>query len=136
MSLIYIQNCTSDYAECPIPQQFNQRVRNALNADPRSVKLSGLVGSGGLWYGFGRMIMGLWVDLQLTLRAYQPNVTIYYRVEEYQVKELSEVLTNVRATHSSLMSTSYQLFYASATDIQRAPCRYYGSGPTFWRSGG
>lgn len=54
----YIHVCR-DYADCTVPNPFNQRVRNALNAEPRSVKLSGLVGSGGLWYGFGRMIMGL-----------------------------------------------------------------------------
>ncbi|KAF9246935.1 hypothetical protein BU15DRAFT_84527 [Melanogaster broomeanus] len=34
-------------------------VRNALKAEPRSVKLSALVGAGGLWYGFGKMIMDI-----------------------------------------------------------------------------
>ena len=42
-----------------MPPPFQQRVRNALTAEARSVKLSGLVGSGGLWYGFGKMIVQL-----------------------------------------------------------------------------
>ncbi|TDL29469.1 GINS complex, Psf3 component, partial [Rickenella mellea] len=63
----------SDYADCTIPPPFSQRVRNALNAEPRSVKLSGLVGSGGLWYGFGRMIMR--------------------QLDDYQAKEISDVLS-------------------------------------------
>ncbi|EJD01215.1 GINS complex, Psf3 component [Fomitiporia mediterranea MF3/22] len=54
----------SDFADCTVPHAFNQRVRNALNADATSVKLSGLVGSGGLWYAFGRMIAGLVDDEQ------------------------------------------------------------------------
>lgn len=48
-----------DYADFNIPPPFQARVRNALNAEARSVKLSNLVGQGGLWYGFGRMIMKL-----------------------------------------------------------------------------
>ena len=48
-----------DFAYSNIPQAFSQRVRNALKAEARSVKLSALVGSGGLWYGFGRMITGM-----------------------------------------------------------------------------
>lgn len=46
-----------DYADFNIPAPFQARVRNALNAEARSVKLSNLVGQGGLWYGLGRMIM-------------------------------------------------------------------------------
>ncbi|KAI0751281.1 GINS complex Psf3 component [Daedaleopsis nitida] len=49
----------SDYADFAIPPPFSARVRNALNAEPKSVRLSALVGQGGLWYGFGRMIMRL-----------------------------------------------------------------------------
>ncbi|EIN10864.1 GINS complex Psf3 component [Punctularia strigosozonata HHB-11173 SS5] len=49
----------SDYADFSIPPPFSSRVRNALNAEPKSVKLSGLVGQGGLWYGFGKMVMRL-----------------------------------------------------------------------------
>lgn len=48
---------TSDWADVATPAAFGTRVRNALRAEPRSVKLSSLVGAGGLWYGFGKMIM-------------------------------------------------------------------------------
>jgi GINS complex subunit 3 len=51
----------SDYTDFTIPTPFNTRVRNALNAEPRSVRLSALVGGGGQWYGFGKMIAQLWV---------------------------------------------------------------------------
>ncbi|KAJ6539140.1 hypothetical protein B0H19DRAFT_1222449 [Mycena capillaripes] len=36
---------------------FGSKVRNALKAEPCSVRLAGLVGAGGLWYGFGKTIM-------------------------------------------------------------------------------
>ncbi|EMD41100.1 hypothetical protein CERSUDRAFT_149776 [Gelatoporia subvermispora B] len=52
----------SDYADFTIPTSFSARVRSALNAEPRSVRLSNLVGQGGMWYGFGRMIMHLLND--------------------------------------------------------------------------
>ncbi|KAI0366357.1 GINS complex Psf3 component [Pilatotrama ljubarskyi] len=73
----------SDHADFTIPPPFSARVRNALNADPRSVRLSSLVGQGGLWYGFGRMIMRLLNDvpaeelsgvLTKTFRARLPEV--------------------------------------------------------------
>ncbi|CDO74114.1 hypothetical protein BN946_scf185043.g164 [Trametes cinnabarina] len=73
----------SDYADFTIPPPFSARVRNALNAEPRSVRLSALVGQGGLWYGFGRMIMRLLNDvpaeelsgvLTKTFRARLPDV--------------------------------------------------------------
>ena len=51
-----------DYADFTIPGPFNTRVQNALRAEPTSVKLAGLVGAGGLWYGFGRMLLGLCVN--------------------------------------------------------------------------
>ncbi|KAI0092587.1 GINS complex Psf3 component [Irpex rosettiformis] len=38
----------SDYADFNIPSPFQARVRNALNAEAKSVKLSNLVGQGGL----------------------------------------------------------------------------------------
>ncbi|KAG2077614.1 hypothetical protein BDR04DRAFT_1088700 [Suillus decipiens] len=49
----------SDWADFTIPSPFGTRVRNALKAEPRSVKLSNLVGAGGLWYGFGKMVMDI-----------------------------------------------------------------------------
>ncbi|KAH8106057.1 GINS complex, Psf3 component [Cristinia sonorae] len=38
----------SDYADFNIPHPFSSRVRNALNAEARSVKLTSLVGQGGM----------------------------------------------------------------------------------------
>ncbi|KAF9550326.1 hypothetical protein CPC08DRAFT_699326 [Agrocybe pediades] len=54
----------SDWAEFNIPAPFNSRVRNALKAEARSVRLSNLVGAGGLWYGFGKTIMDILSDEQ------------------------------------------------------------------------
>jgi hypothetical protein len=48
-----------DYADFTIPPPFSSRVRNALNAEAKSVRLSALVGAGGLWYGFGKIVMRL-----------------------------------------------------------------------------
>ena len=48
-----------DYADFTVPPPFSSRVRNALNAEAKSVRLSALVGAGGLWYGFGKIIMRL-----------------------------------------------------------------------------
>ncbi|GJE84725.1 GINS complex, Psf3 component [Phanerochaete sordida] len=61
MWMVYIL-IYSDYADFNIPAPFQARVRNALNAEARSVKLSNLVGQGGLWYGLGRMIMKILDD--------------------------------------------------------------------------
>ncbi|KAF7313630.1 hypothetical protein HMN09_00519400 [Mycena chlorophos] len=49
----------SDWADMIMPPAFGSKVRNALKAEPCSVRLSGLVGAGGLWYGFGKTIMEL-----------------------------------------------------------------------------
>lgn len=49
----------SDWADFTIPTPFGARVRNALSAEAKSVRLSSLVGAGGLWYGFGKMIMDM-----------------------------------------------------------------------------
>ena len=51
-----------NYADFTIPGPFVTRVQNALRAEPTSVKLAGLVGAGGLWYGFGRMLFSLCVN--------------------------------------------------------------------------
>lgn len=63
----------SDWADFNIPTPFGPRVRNALKAEARSVRLSGLVGAGGLWYGFGKTIMDI--------------------LSEEQANEISDVLT-------------------------------------------
>jgi GINS complex subunit 3 len=45
-----------DWADFNIPAAFSPKVRNALKAEAKSVRLSNLVGAGGLWYGFGKTI--------------------------------------------------------------------------------
>jgi GINS complex subunit 3 len=50
---------TRDWAQMVVPPAFGIKVRNALKAEPCSVRLSSLVGAGGLWYGFGKTIMEL-----------------------------------------------------------------------------
>jgi len=52
----------SDWADFNIPTPFGSRVRNALKAEARSVRLSNLVGAGGFWYGFGKAIMEMYVS--------------------------------------------------------------------------
>jgi len=54
----------SDYAECVVPVPFTQRVKNALKAEARSVQLSQLVGSGGQWYGYGKMVSNILLEDQ------------------------------------------------------------------------
>ncbi|KAH9002380.1 GINS complex, Psf3 component [Lactarius hatsudake] len=54
----------SDYVDFAVPTPFSSRVRNALNAEAKSVRLSALVGAGGHWYGFGKIIMRLLDDAQ------------------------------------------------------------------------
>jgi GINS complex subunit 3 len=48
-----------DWADFNIPAPFTTRVRNALKAEACSVRLSNLVGAGGSWYGFGKIIMDM-----------------------------------------------------------------------------
>ncbi|KAJ7591216.1 hypothetical protein C8J56DRAFT_1163225 [Mycena floridula] len=54
----------SNWADFNIPVPFGPKVRNALNAEARSVRLSNLVGAGGLWYGFGKTITSMLDDEQ------------------------------------------------------------------------
>lgn len=56
-----------DWAEFNIPTPFGSRVRNALKAEACSVRLSNLVGAGGLWYGFGKTIMDMYVGILVPL---------------------------------------------------------------------
>jgi len=51
----------SDWADFDIPAAFGPKVRNALKAEPRSVRLANLVGDGGSWYGFGKTTMDMCV---------------------------------------------------------------------------
>ncbi|EJU06224.1 hypothetical protein DACRYDRAFT_92318 [Dacryopinax primogenitus] len=62
----------NDWLDFNIPPPFMQRVKRALNADARSVRLSALVGNGGEWYGFGKLVADI--------------------LEESQAKELQGVL--------------------------------------------
>ncbi|KZO97992.1 hypothetical protein CALVIDRAFT_596999 [Calocera viscosa TUFC12733] len=62
----------NDWLDFNIPPPFMQRVKRALNADARSVRLSTLVGNGGEWYGFGKLVADV--------------------LEESQAKELQAVL--------------------------------------------
>ncbi|KAJ3790547.1 hypothetical protein GGU11DRAFT_762955 [Lentinula aff. detonsa] len=54
----------SDWADFDIPQPFSNKVRNALRAEPRSVRLSNLVGAGAGWYVLGKTIMDMLGDEQ------------------------------------------------------------------------
>ncbi|VDC06136.1 unnamed protein product [Peniophora sp. CBMAI 1063] len=49
----------SNYAGFTVPPPFSNRVKNALKAEPKSVRLSALVGAGASWYAFGRIYMRL-----------------------------------------------------------------------------
>jgi GINS complex subunit 3 len=46
-----------------MPPAFGSKVRNALKAEPCSVRLASLVGAGGLWYGFGKTIMEMYAGI-------------------------------------------------------------------------
>ncbi|KAF9449924.1 hypothetical protein P691DRAFT_702381 [Macrolepiota fuliginosa MF-IS2] len=56
----------SYWADFNIPTPFNQKVRNTLRAEACSLRLSNLVGAGGTWYGFGKIVMDLMDDEQAT----------------------------------------------------------------------
>ena len=122
---MYSSQC-SDYADCNIPPPFSQRVKNALKAEPRSVKLSSLVGSGGMWYGFGKMIMSLWVGFFRSFRT-PPQVP---SLDDEQKKELSDVLTKV-----SLVVVLDNHHYFTQRNNPPVPetkaCRHYGPSSTF-----
>ncbi|KAK0205638.1 hypothetical protein IW262DRAFT_471333 [Armillaria fumosa] len=72
----------SDWAGFNIPTPFGNRVRNALNAEPRSVCLSSLVGAGGLWYGFGKTIMDMLSDEQANEMSQMLTKTFRERLVE------------------------------------------------------
>ena len=77
----------SDWAEFNIPSPFGLRVRNALNAEPTSVRLSNLVGAGGLWYGFGKTIMEMYVSTTTGYSLLTPS-----SLSDEQADEMSDVL--------------------------------------------
>ncbi|EKM59618.1 uncharacterized protein PHACADRAFT_250229 [Phanerochaete carnosa HHB-10118-sp] len=125
----------SDYADFNIPPPFQARVRNALNAEARSVKLSNLVGQGGLWYGFGRMIMKLLDDvpaneisniLVKTFRARLPEVID--QAQHFASINVSGggagASDGTLAFREGLDGTERELF-ASAQDSARKTKRWY-----------
>ncbi len=75
-----------------MPPPFTSRVRNALNAEARSVKLSNLVGQGGLWYGFGRMVMNLCVSC---LPSYECLFIYPFRLDDSGADDMSNMLVKV-----------------------------------------
>ncbi|KAG7097164.1 hypothetical protein E1B28_004541 [Marasmius oreades] len=91
------------YAEFNIPPPFSSKVRNALRAEPRSVRLSNLVGAGGLWYGFGK--------------------TITEMLSDEQGKEMSEMLTSVRRQTQIFSGLTHGI------DLQGASRRGHRSSP-------
>ncbi|KAG1724384.1 uncharacterized protein EDB91DRAFT_1170963 [Suillus paluster] len=84
----------SDWADFTIPTPFGTRVRNMLKAEPRSVKLCNLIGTGGLWYGFGKMITDI--------------------LSEEQANGISEVLT--KAFKGWLLEMVEQVQHFAALD--------------------
>ncbi|CED85258.1 Multiple inositol polyphosphate phosphatase [Phaffia rhodozyma] len=74
----------NDFVTFNIPQAFSNRVRNALNAESRSVKLSNLVGGLGMWYGFGRRLVGILDDPQATYLSTLLLTTFKFRAPEIQ----------------------------------------------------
>jgi len=63
-----------EWVDVAIPAPYTARVKKALDADARNVKLSSLVGGTGTWYGFGKLLIDL--------------------LQEPQSTELAEVLSN------------------------------------------
>jgi len=91
-----------DYADFAVPPPFSSRVRNALNAEAKSVRLSALVGAGGLWYGFGKIIMRLSV-LACSRSVVLPprRLTLSTSLDEVPANEMSELLTKARSGRPS-----------------------------------
>ncbi|KIK07599.1 hypothetical protein K443DRAFT_673181 [Laccaria amethystina LaAM-08-1] len=72
----------SDWADFNIPAPFTTRVRNALKAEACSVRLSNLVGAGGSWYGFGKIIMDMLSDEQANEMSEMLTKTFTARIVE------------------------------------------------------
>ena len=105
LQLILLLICGRDYADFTVPPPFSSRVRNALNAEAKSVRLSALVGAGGLWYGFGKIIMRLSVTRSRSVdRPLLPGrltLTLSTSLEEAPANEMSELLTKARSGRPS-----------------------------------
>ncbi|KAK7470851.1 DNA replication protein [Stygiomarasmius scandens] len=72
----------SDWADFDIPAAFGPKVRNALKAEPRSVRLANLVGAGGSWYGFGKTTMDILSDEQAQVLSEMLTTTFKGRLIE------------------------------------------------------
>jgi hypothetical protein len=85
------------------------------------VKLSNLVGQGGLWYGFGRMIMKLSVARFVSKTARVPN--LYCRLDDAPGNEISNILVKVCLASTNFLqvtrtlSNCLQTFRARLTEV-------------------
>ena len=93
-SAIHLPTLSRDYADFTVPPPFSSRVRNALNAEATSVRLSALVGAGGLWYGFGKIIMRLSVPTRPI--ATVTGLKLSCSLDDVPANEMSELLTKAR----------------------------------------
>jgi len=112
----------ADWAEFAIPLPFNQRVRNALHAEPRSVRLASLVGGTGSWYWLGQMIVQLLDDSQASELSGVMMKTFKQRLVDLmdQAQHFGGSITTAGASGSAaeefregLDSTERQLFSAA-----------------------
>jgi len=126
----------SDYADFTIPLQFSTRVQNALKAEPTSVKLSSLVGAGGLWYGFGKMIMSLLDDEHGNLMSQLLAKTFRQRLREVidQAQHFAALgqsggrsNDSTQAFREGLDATERELFGLAQESAKRTK-RWYESG--------
>jgi hypothetical protein len=92
---VHRRNPYRDWAEFNIPTPFGSRVRNALKAEACSVRLSNLVGAGGLWYGFGKTIMDMYVTYDCRVLHRSVNSSSRSLSDE-QANEMSDMLSKVR----------------------------------------
>lgn len=87
----YPSLCLREWVEVTIPTPYSTKIKKALDADARNVRLSTLVGGSGTWYGFGKLIVDLWV----ILHDAQPLANTAFRLQEPQSTDLAKVLTDV-----------------------------------------
>ncbi|KAG8885086.1 DNA replication protein [Tulasnella sp. 331] len=86
-----------EWVDITIPAPYTTRVKKALDADARNVKLSSLVGGTGTWYGFGKMIIDL--------------------LQEPESSELAKVLSNTFKSRLIDLMDQAQHFGGAATSL-------------------
>lgn len=85
------------------------------------MRLSNLVGAGGLWYGFGKTIMDMYVTYDC--RTLHRSVNSSSRsLSDEQANEMSDMLSKVRPISPNLSSLRPQ---RAATDISGPSSRGY-----------